>query len=205
MNSRGNFLASIPQVTKILLVINVLVFLVNMVSGGIVNRYFALYSFNTGAFSPYQLITHMFAHGGFGHLFFNMFGVYMFGRAIEMHIGSKRFFILYFVSGLGAAALQLIIYHTMGDVAAMVGASGALFGILAAFALYFPNVPLMLIFLPIPIKAKYFVAIYAGFELFSGISAIGGGSQIAHFAHLGGAIVGFILVKIWKKNQFNIM
>jgi membrane associated rhomboid family serine protease len=205
-NRGGGILAGIPPVTKILLVTNLLVFLVDMVTGhqrviGIM----ALASIHTGAFQPYQLITHMFAHGNFTHLFFNMFGVWMFGRAIEMRIGSKRYFTLYFLSGLGAAGLQLLIYYLHADIAGMVGASGALFGILAAFALYFPNIPLMLIFFPVPIKAKYFVAIYAAIELFSGITTIGGGSQIAHFAHLGGAIVGFILVKIWKKNQFNIM
>jgi rhomboid-like protein len=146
----------------------------------------------------------MFLHGGIGHLFFNMFGLFMFGRVLESVLGGKKFFILYFVSGLGAAALQLFIYYIQGAPAIMIGASGAVLGVLAAFAVMFPNVELMIIFLPIPIKAKYLVPIYAVFELFFGIANFKG-DNIAHFAHLGGAIVGFILVMIWKKNQFKIM
>ncbi len=204
---RGGILASIPPVTRIILVINVLVFLVDVVlRSDLVKILLALRTWGSPGFQPYQLITHMFAHGNFGHLFFNMFGVWMFGRTVEMRIGSKRYFKLYFLSGLGAAFLQMGIYSlTQNPNALMLGASGALFGILVAFAMYFPDVPLMLIFFPVPIKAKYFVAIYAGLELFSGITTIGGGSQIAHFAHLGGAIVGFLLVKYWKRNQFRMM
>ncbi len=200
-NRGGNILSGIPQVTRTLLVMNIAVFLVDMVSKGLIGRYLAMYTLHTGLFSPYQLVTHMFVHAGFAHIFMNMFGLFMFGRALEMMLGSKRFFILYFVSGLGAAILQLFIFYIQGSASPMVGASGAIFGILAAFAVYFPNVELMLIFFPVPIKAKYFVAIYAVLELFQGVANFQY-DNVAHFAHLGGAIAGFILTRFWKGNQF---
>lgn len=291
MNSRGNFLASIPQVTKVVLIINVAVFIVGyflLQSGVRLNSLVGLHNFMPSAydfqdggygfvetFKPLQLVTHMFLHGGLGHLFFNMFGLIMFGKVLESVLGSKKFFILYFVSGLGAAFIQLGVNYFIDSKLAqeimlfyqspdpdifysllkecdfskllnseytskiialterwledptnadlelnaiyymdlvykvrisipMVGASGALMGILAAFALYFPNVELMLLFLPIPIKAKYLIPLFMVASLFLGISNVAF-TNVAHFAHLGGAIVGFILVKIWKKNQFNIM
>ena len=199
-NRGGGFLAALPPVTKVILLINVVIFLIDYFTGGVISHYLALYSFNTGAFKPYQLVTHMFMHAGFGHIFFNMFALFMFGRVLESVLGSKKFFILYFLSGLGAAALQLLIYYLQNEQAAMIGASGAVFGILIAFAMMFPNVELMIIFLPIPIKAKYLIPMYAVLELFFGITNFQ--ASIAHFAHLGGAIVGFILIKIWKRNQF---
>ena len=171
-------------------------------------KYLALFPFNSGLFNPVQLVTHMFMHWTIMHIFFNMFGLFLFGRVLESVIGSKKFFILYILSGLGAAFLQLGVFSLRYDpatsvLAPMMGASGAIFGILAAFAVMFPNVELMLIFLPIPIKAKYFIPIYAAIELFMGIGNFSG-DNIAHFAHLGGAIVGFILIKIWKNNQFKM-
>ncbi len=205
MYSRGgNFLAGLPVVTKVILISNVAIYIIDWLTQHIILRYLALYSLQTNAFEPYQVVTHMFLHGGIGHLFFNMFGLFMFGRVLESVLGSKKFFILYFLSGIGAAVLQLLIYYIQGAPAIMIGASGAVLGILAAFAVMFPNVELMIIFLPIPIKAKYLVPIYAVFELFFGIANFKG-DNIAHFAHLGGAIVGFILVMIWKKNQFKVM
>jgi membrane associated rhomboid family serine protease len=203
-NRQGNFLSAIPQVTRVVLIINVILFIVDLATHLVVREYLALYSINTGAFQPYQLVTHMFLHGSFGHIFFNMFGLYMFGRVLESVLGSKKFFILYFLSGLGAALLQMLIYYLQDAPAVMIGASGAIFGILAAFAMMFPNVELMLIFLPIPIKAKYFVPVYAVLELFFGIANFRG-DNIAHFAHLGGAVVGFILIMIWKRKQFKMM
>jgi len=201
-NNRGNFLAGMPRVTKTLLIINVVVFLLNMVSQGLIVRYLAMYSIVTGAFSPYQLVTHMFLHGGFGHIFMNMFGLVMFGRVLEQVLGEKKFFILYFVSGLSAAALQLAIYYFQGTPAIMVGASGAVLGVVAGFALLFPNMELMLIFIPVPIKAKYLIPGYMVIELFLGVANFSV-DNIAHFAHIGGAIAGFLLVLYWKKNQFN--
>jgi membrane associated rhomboid family serine protease len=202
-NNRGGILGSLPQVTKAVLLINVILFALDFISGHIIVNYLALYSIHTQGFRPYQLITHMFLHGGLGHIFFNMFGLYMFGKILETVLGSKRFFILYFLSGIGAALLQLSIYYLQGTDAQMIGASGAVFGILAAFAMLFPNVELMIFLIPVPIKAKYIVPIYAAIELFSGIASFKG-DNIAHFAHIGGAIVGFILIKYWKKNQYNI-
>ncbi len=199
------FRLNLPPVVKNILIINIIVFLADKIVTGMGYEYtqwLALFTPNTGYFRPFQLVTHMFMHGGFFHLFFNMFGLVVFGRVIESVWGSKRMFILYFVSGLGAAGLQLLVYHFMNMTAVMVGASGALFGLLAAFALLFPNVELMLIFLPIPIKAKYMVPAFAILSLFFGVANIGG--NIAHFAHLGGAIFGFFIALYWKKNQFRI-
>ena len=201
-NRGGGFLASIPPVTKFILIANVALYIVNYLTKGLLFAYMGLYSFDAHynavqTFKSYQLITHLFAHGSIGHIFFNMFGLYLFGRVLENAIGSQRFFILYFASGLGAAFLQLLVYHLQGEPAIMIGASGAIFGILAGFAVMFPNVELMLIFLPVPIKAKYFVPIYALIELISGVAGFKF-DNIAHFAHLGGAIVGFILIMLWK-------
>ena len=202
-SNRGGILSSLPPVTRVILIINVVLFVLDMFTGHLVLNYLGLYSIHTQNFQPYQLVSHMFMHGGFGHIFFNMFGLFMFGKVLESVLGSKRFFILYFLSGLGAALLQLAIYYMQGSDALMVGASGAVFGILIAFAMLFPNVELMLLFIPFPIKAKYLIPIYAVLELFLGVANFSG-DNIAHFAHLGGAVVGFILIKIWKKNQFNV-
>jgi rhomboid-like protein len=200
----GNVFSSLPTVTRVILIINIAIFIIDWLTKHVIIHYLALYSFATNAFEPYQIVTHMFLHGGLGHIFFNMFGLFMFGRVLESVLGSRKFFILYFLSGLGAAALQLFVYYLQDAPAIMIGASGAVLGILAAFAVMFPNVELMIIFLPIPIKAKYLVPIYAVFELFFGIANFKA-DNIAHFAHLGGALVGFILVMIWKKNQFRVM
>jgi membrane associated rhomboid family serine protease len=204
----GNFLSVLPPVTRFILVANVVIFIVDFLTGGKINAYLSLYSFHTHlnnvqTFKSFQLISHMFLHGSLGHIFFNMFGLFMFGRVLESVLGSKKFFILYFLSGIGAAGLQLMIYYFQQTPAQMLGASGAIFGVLAAFAMMFPNVELMIIFIPVPIKAKYLVPIYAVLELFFGIASFKG-DNIAHFAHLGGAIVGFILILIWKRKQFKI-
>jgi len=212
--NRGGFLNALPAVTRFVLIINVLIFIVNMFIPRnlehytLIDIYFSLYSIHPHPqlpfhFQPYQLITHMFHHANFSHLFFNMFGLFMFGRVLETVIGSKKFFMLYFLSGLGAAALQLSVYYFQNSAAMMIGASGAIFGILAAFAVLFPNVELMIIFIPIPIKAKYLLPVYALLTLIFGIAGFSW-DNIAHFAHLGGGIVGFILVMIWKRNRFKI-
>lgn len=291
-NNRGNILSSLPQVTKTLLIINAVVFLfeffISKRLGLNLSEYFALHNFKTTYFianqqygfaptffKPIQVITHMFMHGSFSHIFFNMFGLVLFGRVLENVLGAKKFFILYFVSGLGSAFLQLganylqlnalgvdilqfsgnptysefwrimndlnfdtmikqdfvlqikdlaqswsnapedmsyvqgaeyflhISYTVYANVP-MVGASGAILGVLAAFAVMFPNVELMFIFIPVPIKAKYLVPFYAVAELFMGVANFQF-DNVAHFAHLGGAIAGFILVMIWKKNQIKSM
>ncbi len=205
----GNFLSAMPPVTRFMLLANVAVFLLDYFTGGIVVKaYLSLYSLHFHAnpvqtFKAYQLISHMFLHANFGHIFFNMFGLFIFGRVLETTLGSQKFFLLYFLSGIGAAGLQLLAYYLQMQPAAMMGASGAIMGVTAAFAVMFPNVEMMLIFLPIPVKAKYFVPFFLLLELFFGVANFKI-DNIAHFAHLGGAIVGFILVMYWKKKQFKI-
>lgn len=143
-------------------------------------------------FAPWQLITYMFLHASLGHVFFNLFALWIFGQAIENFWGTKRFVTYYFLTGIGAALLHMWI---SGGGAPTVGASGAVFGILLAFGMMFPDRYIMLLIPPIPIKAKYFVAIFGAIELFSGLMRPDSG--IAHFAHLGGMVVGFILIKFW--------
>ncbi len=204
---------SIPPITRNLLIANIALFLLSMY---VLNEDFAKtlrgYFPFTEKFRFYQILTHMFMHADFTHLLFNMFGVWMFGSAIENYFRERKYAILYFASGLGAYILHfVIVYYTSDNInIPVVGASGALFGILVAFAVLYPNVPLMLIFIPIPVKAKYFIAIYMLIELFGGITQIKHEQSgemtdnIAHFAHIGGGIVGFFLTKFWMKNRFRI-
>ncbi len=172
-------------------------------------------------FQPYQIATHMFAHGPIYHILFNMFALWMFGRILENVWGGKRFLLFYLVCGVGAAACHLIIQYfrceellhvldtnpidpristLIGAAAPAVGASGAIMGVLVAFAYLFPNTELYIMFIPIPIKAKWAVLGMAAIDLFGGAANISG-DNIAHFAHLGGAITGFILVLIWNKTN----
>lgn len=183
----------ISEVVKNLLIINVLVFVCvwYLIPFPGIERYFILYRPFSSQFEPVQLITHMFMHANFEHLFFNMFGLYMFGPWVESALGPKRFLILYLFSGFIASALQLSISPVP-----ILGASGAIFGITTAFATMFPNVQLMLLFPPIPMKAKYMAAFFIVLGLFSGISGFQPG--IAHFAHVGGAICGFLMIHYWK-------
>lgn len=194
-----------PPAIKYLLIWNGIIFLItkSMFTGGwtpigeVVAQYFALWSLDGGpglpSFMPWQLVTYMFLHADLSHIFFNLFALWIFGQAIENLWGTKRFIIYYFLTGIGAAIIHMLFggYFTY-----TIGASGAVFGILLAFGMMFPNQYIILLFPPIPIKAKYFVGIYGAFELFSGLSRADSG--VAHFAHLGGLIVGFILIKLWK-------
>ncbi len=181
------------EVVKNLLIINVIVFFAVKFLIPIpgIERYFKLFRPFTLGFEPVQLITHMFMHGNFEHLLFNMFGLYMFGPYVESSLGPKRFLILYLVAGFVASFLQLLIAPNP-----ILGASGAIFGVTTAFATMFPNVQLMLLFPPIPLKAKYMAMIFIGLDLFSGFSGFQPG--IAHFAHIGGAICGFLMIQYWK-------
>lgn len=188
------------------------------------------YIFNTHGydkgigFQPYQVISHMFMHGNLGHIFFNMFGLFTFGSLLERVWGHQRFLLFYLITGFGAVvlhmAVQMFIIHSatgtfdptidqlneagktaiLTYVSQTVGASGAIFGLLTAFALLFPNMELMLMFIPFPIKAKYFVPVYIAIELYLGVAQYGG-DNVAHFAHLGGALFAFILVKIWNRDR----
>ncbi len=274
-NYRPNGLSILPPVVKNLLIINGLCFMASwgFENQGLINLNHLLGLYYPGSvyFNPYQFVSHVFMHGSFMHLFFNMFSLWMFGSVLENFWGPKRFFIYYFATAFGAALLHLgvnayeihniqsaidvyaqnpnisdfllfvqehkhLVTSQMADslndfysrwsanpqnaeaarfsVEALqafatakmnvpvVGASGAVFGLLLAFGMLFPNTELMLIFLPIPIKAKYFVMIYGALELYQGI-ANNPSDNVAHFAHLGGMLFGFILIKIWNKTNRN--
>jgi membrane associated rhomboid family serine protease len=180
-----------------LIIINALVFVAQMVldkTSGLTG-YIALYSYQSELFRPYQLVTHMFAHGGFMHILFNLYALWMFGSVLERVWGPKKFLIFYLVCGLAAGLAQMFTMDLMGSA---VGASGAIMGLLAAFAYLFPNVQFYILPFPFPIKAKFMVAIYAAIDLFGGLHP-GASDNIAHFAHLGGLVMGFILVIIWGK------
>jgi membrane associated rhomboid family serine protease len=150
--------------------------------------YLALSPLGSGHFYPWQILTYMFLHGGFLHLFFNMLALWMFGVELEHLWGSRRFLIYYILCGVGAAVANLLVAPLVGQAAPTVGASGAVFGVLLAFGMLFPDRPIYLYFL-LPVRAKYFVAFYIAWELFLGVTQTSDG--IAHFAHLGGAAVGF--------------
>ena len=146
---------------------------------------------------PWQLVTYGFLHGGFTHLFFNMFALWMFGRRIEAYWGTKRFVIYYFVCVIGAALVNLFVLALQGRPSLTLGASGGVFGILLAYGMMFPNNRVVLLIPPIPMKAKWFVILYGVLELSFGVTGIG--PSIAHFAHLGGMLFGFLLIQYWRR------
>lgn len=221
-------MSSIPVVTRNLLIINILVWLAQFLLGRVIeiDKYLALHFFESDLFMPHQIITYMFLHdpSSPAHLFFNMFAVYMFGRTLEMVWGPKRFLVYYLLTGIGAAVAQELVYAieyreivfnsaiinvNIGEqiinkqdfyniLPPTLGASGAVFGVLVAFGMLFPNVELMMLFFPVPIKAKWFVIGYGVMELFLGI-ADNAGDNVAHFAHLGGLITGFFIILYWRK------
>ncbi|MBN8706528.1 MAG: rhomboid family intramembrane serine protease [Bacteroidetes bacterium] len=197
----GGGFTYMPPMIKNLLIINVIVFLLTFIlfggnSNNFLTVYFALWPLDSGLFMPWQLVTYMFMHGGFMHILFNMFGLWMFGVELENYWGSKRFLTYYMVTGIGAGVLHLGVQMLEGSGAPTVGASGSVYGILLAFGMMFPN-RIIFVSLLIPMPAKYFVLIYGGIELFSGLTRANSG--IAHFAHLGGMIFGFIMIKYWQK------
>lgn len=187
-------LSIFPPAVKHLLIINVLVFIAMWTPnlGAYIQHFGMLFPIGSGNFHVWQLVSYMFLHAGIGHIFFNLFALWMFGQSIENTWGTRRFTIYYLLTGVGAALLHMFI---SGGQAPMLGASGAVYGILLAFGMMFPNRRIMLLFPPIPMKAKYFVAIFGVIEFVSGISRTN--SNVAHFAHLGGMLVGFILIKYW--------
>ena len=237
------------ETVKVLLIINVIFFIGSQLIGEVAYEYFALWFIKHPNFQFWQIISHMFMHGGFMHILFNMYALWAFGSPIEQMLGQKRFIFFYFSAGLGAALLHTLVnfYGYQSGIQEMmeagmnmsqidnffysgeypksilenismdklqntyaafsnpaVGASGAIYGILVAFGMMFPNVELFLLFVPVPIKAKYFIPALIVLDLFSGVTgySIFGGS-IAHFAHVGGALFGFIMMYYWKRNQFN--
>lgn len=216
----------LPQITKNLILINGIVYLALFIHP-ILYKYLSLYYFSNELFQPWQIVTHMFSHANFMHLFFNMFALWMFGSVLEQVLGPQRFLKFYLLTGFGGAFLHLLvnmseIYSLSGQLSItsldainalgisladkitirdiiftpMVGASGAVFGVLIGFAFFFPDARLMLIFPPIPIKAKVLVTILIIFELYSGYQRAG---NIAHFAHLGGAFFGYFVLRSWKR------
>ena len=228
---------SVPETIKQLIIINIIFYFGSQFLGDLSYDILALHYFENDKFIISQLISHMFMHGSPSHILFNMFGLWMFGSPLEQMWGKQKFLFFYFSAGLGAAALQMLVYYiqvqalydvvetnslSISDPAillnymsqndynqalssfnsVMVGASGAIYGVLVAFAFSFPNSKLMLLFPPIPIKAKYFVPLLILIDLFFGLSSFSIGS-IAHFAHVGGALIGLIMVLYWRKNQFN--
>jgi membrane associated rhomboid family serine protease len=232
-----NLWNSLPVVTKNIIIICVLMFLGSNVIKALEPHLVAHY-FRSEYFKPWQIVTHMFMHGSLSHLFFNMFGLFMFGKAVEYYWGAKKFLNYYLVCGLGAVCLHqawtwyeieqlatqvsprnLALLYDLGSNAnfettkvefdhlqhifnlmssGMLGASGCLFGVLVAFGMMFPNAEMFMMFIPIPIKAKYMVAMYGVFELLAGFSNRSG-DNVAHFAHLGGLLTGLIILLVWKK------
>lgn len=239
---RNSIFSNLPPVTKNLLIINVLVWLATWLLGrkiGIdISDFGGLHYFSSPLFNPGQLITYMFIHATFTHLFFNMFALFMFGGLLERTLGSARFLFYYISCGIGAALIQEGVYAIMinsaeahltpqmidevmkngaGIIAqgmnyvepalghfnillnnATVGASGAIYGILLAFGMIWPDMPLYIMFIPVPIKAKWMVAGYAGIELLLGLQN-SMGDNVAHFAHLGGMLIGLVMILYWKR------
>ncbi len=196
-SNTGNRFQNTTPVVLNLIIINALVFFAQMVFDGETARVttmLALWPLKTTFFEPYQLVTHMFTHGGWGHILFNMFALWSFGTTLERVWGPKKFLIFYLTCGLAAGVAQLFLSD-----APAVGASGAIMGLLAAFGYLFPNTELLVFPVPFPVKAKYFIAVIAAIDLFGGVYSTG--SNIAHFAHLGGLLMGFILVIIWNKTN----
>ncbi|MGC6421375.1 MAG: rhomboid family intramembrane serine protease [Flavobacteriaceae bacterium] len=238
---------TISETVKHLLIINALFFLATLSLGPVVYDWFSLHYIDNPRFQPWQPLTHMFMHGDFMHIFFNMFGLYMFGSPLEQMWGRNKFIFFYLSTGIGAALLQMALYYVQVQAgvanlselgldssqinsffqttdlplgvsnsidfetlkgayqsyqAVLVGASGALYGVLVGFAMLFPNAQLMLLFPPIPIRAKYLVPLLILADLFFGFSSYSVG-PIAHFAHVGGALTGLLMMWYWKRNQFN--
>jgi len=231
--------ANMPPVVKNLLIINIIFFIATYALGQFVDLKLLLAAYYPASqyFRPWQIITYMFMHGGFTHIFFNMFALVSFGPMLEYTMGSKKFFNYYFITGIGGFVLYMVVqalqihaiagtfviphsdldasyfqYGSPADAQAlygyynfpMLGASGAIFGILVGFGMLFPNLEMIIMFIPVPIKAKYVVIGYVALELFTGVGRFAGDS-VAHFAHLGGALFGFLLIKLWgikKPNNF---
>jgi len=249
----------ITETVKVLIIINALFFLGTLLNEELFNRLFALYYFESSEFKVWQVVTHMFMHGGMLHILFNMYALWAFGSPLEYQWGRKKFLFFYFSAGLGAALIHTLVNYyqvesgfkalmaagmtetevqtMIGDIwrqvrsnpngsfeimkpqsvdmdtvvnmvsgfkSSAVGASGAIYGVLVAFGLMYPNVELMLLFVPVPIKAKYFIPGLLLLDLFSGVTGFSlFGQGIAHWAHIGGALFGFIMAYYWKRNSFN--
>ncbi|MDO6819660.1 rhomboid family intramembrane serine protease [Zobellia sp. 1_MG-2023] len=239
----------LTEAIKHLLIINILFFVATSLYGDQMYQWFSLWFPKNENFAIYQIVTHMFMHGGFMHIAFNMYALWAFGTPLEQMWGRNKFLFFYFSAGLGSAlihtgvnyyyfneGMQALVNSGMTESSVMeiissgqyspdwyniaskstidnflsayntpaVGASGAIYGVLVAFGMMFPNSELFLMFIPVPVKAKYFIPILIGLDLFSGVTGYSlFGQGIAHFAHIGGALFGFLMMWYWKKNQFN--
>lgn len=218
-NGRGGFMSNTPGV-KNLIIINVILFIATLLNENLMISKFALFYPTSPFFRWWQPLTHMFMHGGFWHIFFNMYTLYIFGSVLEREWGTKKFLFYYFVTGFGAALLHTGVqaieaqtwlhsiaegsinaraqYHAL-IMTPTVGASGAIYGLLIGYAMLFPDSILTLIFPPISLKAKWFILIFAAIELLTGLTGRGG--SIAHFAHLGGMLFGWLILLYWKKHH----
>lgn len=184
----------LPPLTQALILANVAFYALDVLLGGLLTNWFALWPLGS-AFMPWQLLTYAFLHGSFGHLFFNMFGLWMFGAELERLWGGRRYLLFYVASLFTAALTQLLVGLVFGG-APTVGASGGLFGLLLAFGMMFPNRTVMLLIPPIPMKAKTFVIVFGAIELVLGY--MDPRSGVAHFAHLGGMLGGWLMIRYWR-------
>ncbi len=185
-----------PPVTQALIIANVAAFFLLQSSVATVATSFALWPVGSGMFMPWQVLTYAFLHGGLTHLVFNLFGIYMFGGDLERVWGARRFSLFYFASVLVAALVQLLVTGAMGSSAPTIGASGGLFGLLLGFAMIFPHRKVVPLIPPIPMPAWLFVTLYGVIELMLGVT--GSVSGIAHFAHLGGLLGGWLVIRYWR-------
>lgn len=193
----GNRFQQTTPIVLNLIIINAIVFLIQSLfdgSEGKVTTWLALWPLNSGMFKPYQLVTHLFTHAGIAHILFNMFALWSFGTMLERIWGPKKFLFFYIICGLAAGGAQLLLSN-----APAVGASGAIMGVLAGFVYLFPNTELLIFPIPFPVKAKWAIGGFAVLDIFGAFNPTG--DNIAHFAHLGGLIMGFILVIYWNKTD----
>ncbi len=215
-DNNGGFLGMLPPVTRNILMINVVMFIATLVNENFIVEKFALFYPVSDSFHIWQPLTYLFVHGGFWHLFFNMFCLVMFGSALERTIGSKKYLVFYLVAGLGAALTHTgveffrmqelatasggVLTQGMADIlrTPTVGASGAIYGVQIGYAMLYPNDVWTLLFPPVSLKAKWFVLIFVIIELYTGVTGTLDG--VAHFAHLGGMLFGFLLLLYWKKS-----
>ena len=206
---------TIPEVTKNLFLVNIVMFIATQINQNFMISTFAVFYPKSPFFRIWQPVTYMFMHGNFWHIFVNMWGLLMFGSALERALGSKRYLLFFFITGLGALLIhfgvQYLQVHSLLQAGAAsqqayidilrtptLGASGALYGIQIGYAMLYPNDRWTLLFPPVTLKAKWFVVIFIAMELFTGVTGTLDG--IAHFAHLGGALFGFLLILYWKKS-----
>jgi membrane associated rhomboid family serine protease len=192
----------LPPVTRVIIILNVLVFLVQQVAGNLIANLFALWPPSDPQFEPWQLLTYAFLHEGdlarfqITHIFFNMFALFMFGSPLERLWGSRRYLIYYVACILSAAAIELLAENATTTGAVVIGASGGVFGLLLAFGWYFPKEKMILLLLPIPMPAWLFVTLYGIAELYLGVT--GTQPDVAHFAHLGGMLGGALAILYWR-------